>query len=236
MKKRSSLAYAFRQTMPVLFGYLCLGISFGLLIENAGYSVIWSLVISMTCYAGSMQFVLVELLRANPPVTLVYTALMTLIVNGRHLFYGLSFIDRFKSMGIRGKYMIFSLTDETYSLLCSQTNIPCGLDEETVMFHIAWLDHAYWICGSILGGLVGALIPFDFTGLEFTMTALFTVLFIDQWRTQKTHIPAISGLLVATVCLIAVGPKNFMFPSIALTAIVLLLLRGKLDDGKEAGR
>lgn len=236
MEKRSALPYAFRQTLPVLFGYLCLGAGFGLLLANAGYNVLWSFCISLTCYSGSMQYMLVVFLTANPPVTVLYTALMTLIVNSRHIFYGLSFIERFKSMGLRGLYMIFSLTDETYSLLCAQTKIPQTLDEDTVFFHIAWLDQSYWIVGCMLGTLIGNMIPFDFTGVEFTMTALFTVIFLDQWETLKTHVPALVGLAVSGICLAIIGPERYMFPALAVTALVLLALKKQLDGKKEEQR
>lgn len=235
MRKQSTLKYAFKQTVPVLFGYLCLGSAFGIMLADKGYSFVWAFFIALSCYSGSMQFVLVTLLSANPPVTLVYTALLTLIVNSRHMFYGLTFIQRFKDMGLRGFYMIFSLTDETYSLLCAQNNIPETLDEQSVFFNIAWLDHFYWICGCVIGTLIGTLLPFDFTGVDFTMTALFVVIFIDQWRTLKSHLPAMTGLVVSVLCLICIGSDNFMFFALAFTALILVLMRGYLEKSGKTG-
>ena len=235
MKTRSNLRYSFKQTVPVLFGYLCLGGAFGIMLADKGYSFVWAFFIALTCYSGSMQFVLVSLLSSNPPVTLIYTAVMTLIVNSRHIFYGLSFIQRFKEMGIRGLYMIFSLTDETYSLLCAQTSIPSNLDERSVFFNIAWLNQLYWICGCVIGTLIGTLIPFDFTGVDFTMTALFVVIFIEQWKTVKSHIPAMTGLVVAALCLICIGSDNFMFFALAFTSLILVLMRSYFEKNGKTG-
>lgn len=233
--KKSSLKYAFTQTIPVLVGYVCLGIAFGILLSDKGYSVVWSLCTALFCYAGSMQFVLVSLLSANPPVTLVYCALMTLIVNSRHIFYGIPFIERFKKMKLRGLYMIFSLTDETFSVLCAQKNIPSCYDEQSVYFNIAWLNHLYWVTGCVTGSLIGTLIPFDFSGVEFAMTALFTVIFIDQWRSAPTHIPALVGLGAGVICLALIGSSDFMFFALAAAVAVLLIFRRSIENKKEDG-
>lgn len=169
--------FAFTQTIPVMLGYLFLGIAFGLMMQDAGYSFWWAFFSSVCIYAGSMQFVLVTLLTSG--ASLLYAAIMTLFINGRHLFYGLSFIEKFRGMGKRYPYMVFSLTDETYSVLCS-LKVPESLDEKRVSLLISLLDHLYWVMGSVLGGMVGQFIKFDTTGIDFSMTALFVVIVLNQ--------------------------------------------------------
>lgn len=183
MKK--TLFFAFQKTIPVLFGYLFLGIAFGLLLQEAGFNWIWALCMSLFIFAGSIQFIAVGFLSAGTPLFTV--AIMSLLINCRHIFYGLSFIDSFRSMGKKYPYMIFSLTDETYSLLCS-CQYPEDIDKNQAMFYIALLDHAYWVIGSVLGAVMGQLITFDLTGIDFSMTALFVVIFVEQWRASNSPI------------------------------------------------
>ncbi|NTV78651.1 MAG: branched-chain amino acid ABC transporter permease, partial [Clostridiales bacterium] len=209
MKK--TVKFAFQQTIPIMLGYLFLGTAFGLVLQEAGYSFIWAIIASVFIYAGSMQFVLVSLLTGG--VNLIYCAVMTLFINGRHIFYGLSFIEKFKKMGKVYPYMIFSLTDETYSVLCS-LKVPQGIDEKRAMFLIALFDQLYWISGSLIGALVGKYIAFNSEGVDFAMTALFVVIFIEQWKGTKNHVPAICGLLSAIVFLIVLGPDHFILPSL----------------------
>lgn len=215
--------YAFVRTLPVLFGYLFLGIAFGLLLEKAGYNFVWAFFISLLVYAGSMQFVLISFLGGG--VNLLTAAVMTLLVNSRHAFYGLSFIEKFKGMGKAYPYMVFSLTDETYSLLCA-TRPPENIDAKQTMFAISFFDHCYWIIGSVIGALMGQLITFNSTGIDFAMTALFVVIFVEQWRAYKTHIPALVGLLSGSVCLLLFGADNFILPSLLATVVILMMLRG----------
>ncbi len=224
-----TLRYAFKQTIPVMLGYLVMGMAFGLLLENVGYNALWAFGISVIVYAGSMQFVLVDLLAGG--ASILTSALMTLSVNSRHIFYGLSFIERFKNMGARGLYMIFSLTDETYSLLCG-TKVPADLNENDVFFTIAWMNHSYWITGCVLGALIGSWIAFDTTGADFAMTALFVVIFIEQWRGAKSHLPALAGLICGVVCLLIFGPDQFILPSLVMTVGVLFLLRKPIERGE----
>ncbi len=218
--RRQVLAYAFRQTLPVMFGYLFLGLAYGILLRQAGFAPGWALLTSGIVYAGSLQFVLVDFLATAASLPTV--ALMTLFINGRHLFYGLSFVERFQAMGKKRPYMIFSLSDETYSVLCGMAPPP-GIDRDQAMFLAALLDHSYWIVGSVLGTLVGQL-PLDFTGIDFSMTALFFVIFLDQWRAAKSHLPALLGLGSALIFLL-VWPENFLLPALATTAVLLLLCR-----------
>lgn len=225
------LRYAFRQTVPVLCGYLFLGLAFGLLLQQAGYGWPWAVLTSVIVYAGSMQFVLVGLLGGGF-ASLLSVALTTLSVNSRHLFYGLSFLETFRKMGRAKPYMIFSLTDETYSLLCS-LQPPKKLDADRVRLYIALLDHAYWVAGSAAGAILGSVLPFDLTGIDFAMTALFVVIFVDQWRGAKSRLPAVAGLGFGLLWLVVLGPDRFLLPALVCTVLVLLLCRGTLQPQTE---
>lgn len=152
---------------------------------------------------------------------------MTLLLNCRHIFYGLSFLETFHAMGRRKWYMIFSLTDETYSLLCS-VKTPEGIDAGDMRFWIAMLDHSYWILGSVLGTIIGGILPFDTTGIDFAMTSLFTVIFVEQWQSTKCHIPALMGLAAAAVSLAILGPDNFILPAMLAICVMLVAMRGRL--------
>ncbi|HJD17834.1 MAG TPA: AzlC family ABC transporter permease [Candidatus Fournierella excrementavium] len=228
---RQTARFAFRQSLGVLFGYVFLGTAFGILLRQAGFGALWSLAFSGLVYAGSLQFVLAGFLAA--PTALPTVALMSLFINARHLFYGLSFIERFRSMGKKRPYMIFSLTDETYSVLCGMDEVPAGVDKNGAMFLVALLDQLYWVAGSLLGTFAGGL-PLDFTGIDFSMTALFLVIFLEQWRGAKSHLPALLGLGCGAVFLLALGPDNFLLPALCTTVAVLLLARPVLNREKEA--
>ncbi len=212
------MKYAFKQTIPVLLGYIFLGIAYGLLLEKAGFGPIWAFVTSLIIYAGSMQFILVAFLTQG--ISLINAAITTLFVNGRHIFYGLSFIKKFKGMGKKYPYMVCSLTDETYSVLCS-LKVPNELREENVSFWVSLFDHCYWVLGSTLGGIIGGLIHFDTTGIDFSMTALFVVIVVNQWTEQKEHRPAIIGLVAGLGCLFLLGADRFLLPAFCVAAVTL---------------
>lgn len=213
------IRFAFSQTIPVLLGYIFLGIAFGLMLQDAGYSFWWAFLCSLFIYAGSMQFVLVTLLTGS--VSLIYAVIMTLFINGRHIFYGLSFIEKFRKMGKAYPYMIFSLTDETYSVLCG-LKVPDKMNEKRVSFMISLLDHVYWILGSVLGALIGEWITFDTTGIDFSMTALFVVIVLNQWMDSREHRPALIGATIGVVCLLIFGADKFLLPALTITALSLL--------------
>ena len=223
---RRSLAAAFPVTVPVLMGYLAIGIAFGLMLQEIGYNFIWAFFMSLTIYAGSGQYLGVSLLASA--ATLGTVAVMTLLINFRHLVYGLSMLEKFRGMGLRKFYMIFSLTDETYALL-SSTQAPIGVDPKNFYFAIALLDQSYWILGSVIGAVAGALLPIDTTGIDFAMTALFVVIAVDQWRAYKRHLPALLGGAVTIVSLALVGPENMLLPALGVIVLVLLILRERLD-------
>jgi 4-azaleucine resistance transporter AzlC len=185
---------------------------------------------SLTTYAGSSQFLGVELLARLAPLTEV--AFLVFVINFRHMVYGLSMLDKFRGMGARKLYMIASLTDETYALLAG-VETPDGVDEKEFYFSIALLDHLYWIGGSVLGSVAGSLITINTEGIDFAMTALFITVFIDQWRNTKQHSPAITGVCIATICLLLFGPTYFLIPTLLVITICLSLLRKNLEKGAQ---
>ncbi|MCI7125822.1 MAG: AzlC family ABC transporter permease [Agathobaculum sp.] len=222
---KQALRPAFTATIPVLCGYLFIGFAFGVMLRDAGFAPPWALLCSLTIYAGSGQYLLVSLLAGG--ASLVTVAVMTLLLNCRHIFYGLSFLEPFHQMGGKKWYMIFALTDETYSLLCS-LQTPAGVDPSAMRFLIAVLDHSYWILGSVAGGVIGGVLPFDSTGIDFAMTALFTVIFVEQWLQSKCHIPALMGLGAAAVSLALLGADNFILPAMLAICVMLVAARGRL--------
>lgn len=224
--KMKALKAAFPQTIPVMLGYLFMGIAFGILLVAQGFVPWWATLIAITIFCGSMQFVAIDLLVSvfNP----LHAAVMTLLVNARHIFYGLSTIELFRRMPKQRPYLIFSQTDETFSLHCSATP-PEGVDEGWFHFFLGLLDHLYWIGGCTIGALAGMLISFDTTGIEFVMTALFVVIFVEQWEGMKEHRPALTGLLATLVCLMVFGSEHFLIPAMFLIMAVLTLLRPRLE-------
>lgn len=219
--KKETLLFALKKSLPVLFGYLFLGSAFGIMLYDAGYNFIWAIFISLIVYAGSGQFLLVSLLSsaANLPTV----AMMTLFINSRHMFYGLSYVDKFKKGKWRYPFLIFSLTDETYSVNTSITEIPKTVDEVHARYLIGLFDHIYWIIGSVIGSLAGQIIPIDFTGIDFSMTALFVVIFIDLVRGKKGRgkLVGFIGILCAILCLAIFGAENFLLPTLILTVVIL---------------
>ena len=225
---KESFRFAFLKTIPVMLGYLFLGLAFGLLLQEAGYSFWWAFLISTIVYAGSIQFVLVSFLTAGTSLPVV--AVMTLLINSRHAFYGLTFIEKFKAMKSR-PYMIFSLTDETYALL-SSARVPERVDPHAYYFAIAVLDHGYWILGSVIGSVAGALISFDTTGIDFAMTALFIVIAVDQWKTYRSHLPALLGCGITVLSLVILRPDAMLIPALCVIIVALLLLRARLEGSR----
>lgn len=225
MGKRT-LKKAFKDSLPILAGYLALGIGFGVLLHSKGYSFLWALLMSCTIYAGAGQYAAVDLLSGG--ASLITTAVMTLIINARHFFYGFSLLDKYKGTGKAKPYMIFALTDETYSLVCT-AKIPEGIDEKKYYLFISILDQLYWISGCTIGALLGTFIPFDSTGIDFAMTALFVVIFVEQWLDTKEHLPAILGAATTLVCLFIFGAQYFIIPSMAFIAVELVFFRKRFE-------
>lgn len=225
MGKRT-LKKAFKDSLPILAGYLALGIGFGVLLHSKGYSFLWALLMSCTIYAGAGQYAAVDLLSSG--ASLITTAVMTLIINARHFFYGFSLLDKYKGTGKAKPYMIFALTDETYSLVCT-AKIPEGIDEKKYYLFLSILDQLYWITGCTIGALLGTFIPFDSTGIDFAMTALFVVIFVEQWLDTKEHLPAILGAATTLVCLFVFGAQYFIIPSMAFIAVELVIFRKRFE-------
>lgn len=219
----------FPQTIPVMAGYISLGIAFGLLLQSIGYGPIWAFLMSLFIYAGSAQFLAVELLAAG--ATLTHIALLTFLLNFRHLFYGLSMIEKYRGTGIGKIYLIFGLTDETYALLTGYKT-PEGLSDKSYFFAVTLMNHLYWILGSVIGSVAGSIIPFDLTGIDFAMTALFAVLVVEQWKTNKNHIPAISGFVITVAALFIFGADNFLIPALIVMSVALLSMKGTLSREK----
>ena len=228
---RKALSAAFPVTVPVLMGYLAIGIAFGLMLQEIGYNFIWAFFMSLTIYAGSGQYLGVTLLATAAGLGTV--ALMTLLINFRHLVYGLSMLEKFRGMGWRKLYMIFSLTDETYALL-SSARAPVGVDPKNFYFAIALLDQSYWILGSVIGAVAGAVIPFSTEGVDFAMTALFVVIAVDQWKAYQKNLPALIGGAVTVVFLIILGSvfgqDQMLLISLGVIVLLLLILRDRLEE------
>ncbi len=227
---------AFPHTLPVMAGYLFFGAAFGILLKDKGYGPLWAMAMSLFIYAGSMQFVAAGLLAAafSPPTVLA----VTLLVNARHLFYGLTMLEPFSMMGWRKPYMVFSLTDETYALLAGMKP-PASAKERDTYFLISLFNQGYWVLGSLLGSLVGELLAFDTDGIAFAMTALFLVIFVEQWLGAqkekavqgfvKAHSPAMIGVGVSVVSLLLFGPDQFLLPAMGGLLILFAALRGHFE-------
>ena len=222
-KDSSCLRKAFFASIPVMTGYIVLGIGFGMLLQTRGYGVLWALAMSIFIFAGSMQYVAIDLITGG--VSLITTALTTLAVNARHLFYGISMVDKYKVQ--KRKYFLFwTLTDETYSLVCSDEPEKTG-NPSAYYFYVSLFDYSYWVLGSVLGALLGEVIPFSMEGIDFSLTALFLTVFVEQWMTTKNHLAAVAGVVSSVLCLLLFGSDKFLIPAMILIAAVLILLRKK---------
>lgn len=220
--KAKAFKAALPYTIPICIGFLFLGMSYGFLMRSKGFSFVYPMLTSLFIFAGSMEFITINLLLAsfNP----VYTLLLTIMVNARHIFYGISMLDKYKNCGYKKLYLIFGMCDESFSINCSITPPP-DIDKGWFMFFVTLLNHIYWVSGATLGGLLGYVISFDTKGIDFVMTALFVVMFINQWEETENHLSAIIGLICPFICLIIFGSQNFMLPSMALIILCFLLLK-----------
>ncbi len=218
---------ALPRTLPVLAGYLVLGIAFGLLLNSIGLGVFWAAAMSILVYAGSAQFLAVSLIGAS--ASLPQVALLTFLLNFRHFFYGLSMVSRYQGVGKRKLYLAFALSDETYAILAGALP-PAQVDPADYYFAVSLLDQCYWVAGSLIGATVGQLITFDTTGVDFAMTALFVVLAVEQWKSARRHAPALFGVCCGVVCLLIFGPDLFLIPALAAIVALLLLFRRRLEE------
>lgn len=235
MKKNNTILpaarAAFPYTIPILAGFLFLGIAYGIYMNIQGFPAIYPILMSLTIFAGSMEFVTADLLLGvfDP----VGTFLLTLMVNARHLFYGISMLDKYKGQGKKSFYLIFGMCDESFSINCT-TSVPEGIDRGWFYFFVTLFNHFYWFLGAALGGVFGSLLNFDMEGLEFVMTALLVVIFLENWMKEKNHISSLLGLGLSFLCLLLFGSSNFIIPSMLCILGVLTLLRGTLSRMEEA--
>lgn len=237
MTKQNSIKKAFKAafpyTIPIFAGFWFLGMTYGIYMNVSGFSFLYPMFMSITIFAGSMEFITVDLLLGsfNP----VQAFLMTLMINARHLFYGISMLDKFRGIGLKKLYLIFGMCDESFSINYT-AKIPPDVDRGWFMFFVTLLNHFYWFSGSTLGGIFGSLIHFNTEGLDFVMTAMFTVIFLEQWLKDWQHISALLGLGISLLCLWIFGADNFIIPSMAAMLMMLTLLRKPVEKREEGLR
>ena len=217
------LRRALRDSLPVMAGYLVLGAGFGMIMQSKGLGLLCALSMSVFIYAGSMQYVAIGLITGG--ASYITVALTTLLVNARHLFYGISVVDKYRNAGAYKPYLAFSLTDETYSLIVGAGDDIPESDRPRYFFAVSALDQIYWVVGSALGSLIGSLIPFSTDGMDFALTALFVTIFVDQWRRNRDKLPAVIGVLLSLVCLLIFGSDYFLIPSMIAISVALILIR-----------
>ena len=227
---KNSFKYSLERSVPILIGFFPVGTVYGLMMSAAGYNFLWSAAASLFVYAGSLQMLMISFFQSD--MSILTIAVTALLLNSRHMLYGLSFIEKFRSYGGWKWFLIYGMPDESYSLLCSYVPRE-GVEEKWVHIFSTGLIWLYWIAFSVLGGLVGQLITFDTTGIDFALTALFIVILLDQIKSTGMKLPALIGGVSSMLCIIILGRDNFLLPSLAVTVLVLLLLRNKLEGGAE---
>lgn len=219
---------AFIDTLPVMTGYLVLGLGFGIIMKTNGYGILLAFAMSLFIYAGSMQYIAIGLLAGG--ASLITIALTTLMVNARHLFYGISMIGKYKNTGKRKPYLIFALTDETYSLVCNDNLVMEEKERADYYFWVSLLNHGYWILGSVAGAVVGTVLSFNSEGIDFALTALFLTVFLEQWLTNKKHTSAMIGVGVSVICLLIFGSDKFLIPTMLVIALLLCVYKEERKD------
>lgn len=221
-----ALKVAFPQTIPIFTGFWFLGMAYGIYMNASGFSFVYPLCMSLLIYGGSLEFVAVEMLLS--PFAPLQTFIMALLIQARHLFYGLSMLDKFKGLGWEKYYLIFGMCDETFSINCS-ADIPEDVDRGWFYFWVTLLNQFYWSAAATTGGIVGSLLKIDTSGISFVMTAMFVVIFLEQWLKEKEHSASLIGLTVSVLCLVVFGPDSFMVPTMVLIVGLLTLLRKPLE-------
>lgn len=231
-KIRKAFIAAFPKTIPIFAGFGFLGLTYGIYMSDSGFSFLYPMLMSIAILAGSMQFVAVNVLLGvfNP----LQAFLLTLMINARHLFYGISMLDNYKGMGWKKFYLIFGMCDETFSINYT-ADIPNDVDKGWVMFFVTLLDHFYWILGSTVGGIFGSLIHFSTEGIDFVMTAMFVVIFMNQFLKERNHTSAFLGLGLSLLCLVIFGSDGFIIPAMIAILLALTMLRRPLEKGVEQG-
>lgn len=230
--RRRAFSAAFPHTIPILAGFLFLGISYGLYATAAGFDFWYPILMAVVIFGGSLEFVAVEMLLGifAPAQTLI----MALMIQARHLFYGIAMLEKYKGTGWKKAYLIYGMCDESFSINCS-AEIPEGVDKGWFMFFVTLLNQLYWVCGTAVGAVLGSVIPFDLNGLEFVMTAMFVVIFLDQWLKEKKHYTGIIGVAASAVCLLAFGADSFMIPTMTCILCLLTVFRGPIEKAGGLG-
>ena len=219
---RTGIVRAIHDTIPVMTGYIVLGIGLGILLSTKGFGILWALSMGIMIYSGTMQFIAAEMFTAG--TTLSTAGLTALMVSARHLFYGLSMIERYKDIhGLKKAYMIYALTDETYSLVCES-------DDADYCFWVSLLDHSYWVIGGVTGSVLGQMLKFDSRGIDFALTALFVSICTEQWLSSDKHIPALTGIISSAACLVIFSPDSFLIPAMIVITVMLFVLRRSIES------
>lgn len=228
-KVNASLRHAFRASLPIMAGYGFLGVTYGIYMHELGFSFVYPMLLAVTVYAGSAEFLLGNMLLGS--FRPIQAFLMVLMINARHLFYGLSMLDRYKGLGWKKFFLIFGMSDETFALT-SSAKIPEGADRGWFLLWITWLDEAYWVAGATLGGIIGPYLKFDLKGLDFVLTAMFVAIFADNWLREKNHTSSVSGLFISAFCLLLFGADNFIIPSMMVILLFLTIYRKRKDGAR----
>ncbi len=228
--QKQALKAAFPQTVPVLTGFLFLGMAYGIYMQSMGFSFLYPLCMSLAIFGGSLEFVTVDLLLSR--FAPLQTLLMALMIQARHFFYGLAMLDKYRGTGKKKNYLIFGLCDETFSLNCS-VDVPEGIDRGWYYFFVTLLDQLYWVSGATLGGLLGSLLPVNTEGLDFVLTAMFVVIFLENWLKAKKHTTHLLGGAASLLCLYVFGADSFLIPTMLLILLLLTLLRKPIERGSE---
>lgn len=228
--KLKAFKAAFPYTIPIFAGFWFIGLTYGIYMNASGFSFVYPMLMSFFIFGGSLEFVAAEMLLS--PFAPLQVFLMALLIQARHLFYGISMLDKFKGTGWKKFSLIYGMCDESFSINYS-AKIPEGVDKGWFMLFVTWLNRFYWVSGATIGGLVGSLLKFDTSGIGFVMTAMFVVIFLDQWLKEKSHASSLIGIGVSVVCLVIFGPDSFMLPTMAAIILILTAARKKLDTPEE---
>ena len=225
-KIKAAFFAAFPNTIPILAGFLFLGIAYGIYMNQSGFKFYYPMFMSFIIFAGSVEFATVSwLLGSFDPVNIFF---LTLMINARHLFYGLSMLEKYNIPGWKKLYLIYGMCDESFSINAT-VDVPKDIDKGLFMFFVTMLNQIYWVAGATIGGIFGSFIPFDTKGIEFVMTALFVVIFLENWLKEKNHSASVIGLFISFICLIIFKGTNFIIPSMIIILSVLTLLKGRLE-------
>lgn len=224
--RRKTLKAAFPCTIPIFTGFWFLGLTYGIYMKVSGFSFVYPMLMSLLIFGGSLEFITVEMLLS--PFAPLQVFIMALLIQARHLFYGISMLEKFKGTGWKKFFLIFGMCDETFSVNYT-AEIPEGVDKGWFMLWVTFLNQFYWVSAATTGGLIGSLLKFDTTGISFVMTAMFVVIFLEQWLKEKNHVSSLMGIAVSVLCLICFGADSFMLPTMAAIVLLLTLSRKKLE-------